>query len=249
VTINGKQNRFRSVVGSTLGDWRTEARHALLGHPRLGPAYLRINPLYSPRSLHRETQIVIDGFPRSANSYAMFAFLRTNPQRRGFAGHSHSPHLLRMAAERNLPAIVLLREPGAACASYAQYLDTSRLDMLLDAWSSFHSVLQPITSRLVVAPFEAVITDFGEVVQACNIRYGTEFSIYRPSKENERAVRHELDHSARSRGRLPRHRVARPDPTRRASREVLDRMDGRDHRSFARATEIYLELLADAHPH
>ena len=230
-----------------LRDRRTGLRHAVLAHPTVGPAYLKVNPRYHPLTLHRSTRVAIDGYPRSANSYAMFAFLHANPGRGVFAGHTHSPHLLRLAAERGIPSILLLREPGAASASYAQYLATSNLTLLLDAWTRFHALLQPLASRLVVAPFETVTTDFGRVIKACNARYGTTFAVYRSDEDSEREVRRRLDLAARSWGTVQRHRVARPDSARRPTAKVLEHLDNAARRALDRATKTYLDLLAHSH--
>src|SRR5918999_5771267 len=66
----------------------------------------------------RDTEIVIEGFPRSANSFAVAAFARAQGRKPKIAHHVHAPAQVIAAARAGIPAIVLIRNPEEAVLEY-----------------------------------------------------------------------------------------------------------------------------------
>jgi len=60
-----------------------------------------------------ETEVVIDGFPRSGNTFAVVAFRQAQSRRVSVAHHGHVPALAIEAHRRGVPALVLIREEAA----------------------------------------------------------------------------------------------------------------------------------------
>src|SRR5437773_3659904 len=65
-----------------------------------------------------DTEIVIEGFPRSATSFAVAAFRLAQDREVVVGHHVHSPAQVIEAVRRGVPAIVLVREPEEAALSF-----------------------------------------------------------------------------------------------------------------------------------
>jgi hypothetical protein len=138
--------------------------------------------------VERNTEIVIEGFPRSGNSFAYSAFKQSNPHVSRIATHVHMSAQILMAARYGIPTMVLLREPVAAVCSMmalsTQIGDRSTFDRevtlteigrLLDFYSLFYRRVHTVHSSVVFAPFTQVTEDFGKVIASVNERYAKNF--------------------------------------------------------------------------
>ena len=126
----------------------------------------------SQNTIAADTQLVIDGFMRTASTYAVVAFQLAQP--RTGAHHLHAPaHLI--AAARAGPAMMTVREPSATCVSTAIRLPDIGMEAVLRAYVRFYRTLAPWRDRFVVAPFDRVTADLGAVVCEVNERFGTDF--------------------------------------------------------------------------
>ena len=123
----------------------------------------------------RNTELVIEGFPRSGNSFSVFAFLNAGAGNIAVAHHVHSPSQIVSAARYDIPAILLIRSPKDAVTAGLAKIATHTASDLLRAYSVYYRALRPLRDHYVIAPFETVTTDFGRIVAAVNRRFGTGF--------------------------------------------------------------------------
>lgn len=121
------------------------------------------------------TELVIEGFPRSGNSFSVFAFSNSGADALHLAHHVHAPSQIILAARYRLPAVLLIREPDAAVAAGLAKVRTHRAPDLLRAYALYYRLLVPLRSHYVVAPFETVTTDVGRIVDAVNRRFSTHY--------------------------------------------------------------------------
>jgi len=132
-----------------------------------------------------KTEIVIEGFPRSANTFATVAF--STAQRRPnvrIAHHIHSPAQIIAAARRSVPSILLVREPSAAVISLIIRNPRISASQALRAYLRFYEPLVNLRDSVVVAEFGQVVSDFGSVVERVNERFGTTFERFEHTSEN-----------------------------------------------------------------
>ncbi|MBW1784018.1 MAG: hypothetical protein JRL30_25170 [Deltaproteobacteria bacterium] len=66
-----------------------------------------------------DTELVIEGYPRSANSFAVVAFEMAQIRHVKTAHHLHLPTNVALAARRNVPCLVLIRDSDQAVLSLA----------------------------------------------------------------------------------------------------------------------------------
>jgi hypothetical protein len=171
--------------GGDVGQ-RSRARRARLRlrtvateHPGLYlPFARRKYPGPSPRVVDDDTEVVIDGYTRSASTFAVYAFQIAQREPVRLAHHLHAAAQLMVAAERGLPTIMVIREPKGAVLS--QVVREPGVDVLdaLWAYSRFHESLADCRDAFVVADFEQVTHDFGAVVTRMNARFGTAYGVF-----------------------------------------------------------------------
>jgi len=165
------------------------ARHRLRARLTEYPAvYLpfarRKYPGPSPEVISSETEFVIDGYTRSASTFAVYALQLAQPTPIRLAHHLHAPAQLIAAARNGVPALAVIREPqGAITSQLIREPDVALRDALI-AYARFYECLLPYRDKFVVADFEEVTKDFGAVIRRINDRFGTRFCEFEPTEPN-----------------------------------------------------------------
>lgn len=75
-----------------------------------------LRPSVADKLVKTNTDICIEGFPRSGNSFFFKLFKKANPEAT-IAHHIHSPIQLIRAVNLGIPAVALVRKPKDAIAS------------------------------------------------------------------------------------------------------------------------------------
>lgn len=143
-----------------------------------------------------DTEVVIEGFPRSGNSFAYSAFKQSNPSVRKIATHLHMSSQVVMAVRYGRPCMVLIRDPiDAVCSMLAlshqigdrrihESDNRAAMQRLLISYHCFYQRIQPCLSGFVIAPFEIVTHDYGRVITAMNHRFGSTFRCFKHDDES-----------------------------------------------------------------
>lgn len=201
-------------------------------------------PRYRRLFVAPTSDLLIEGFPRSANSFCVWAFRLANPGLR-LSSHMHAAAHVLWAVRYRVPALVLLREPESAVLSLLvmrPHLDPRQL--LLD-YTSFYQSLEAYRGDIVLAKFETVIDNFDSVVAAVNARFGTAFNPLGTPDDVERVI--EIineDNRKRYGGEISPRIVPRPHPDREAiKRELGSRFEERD---WLPARLAYEKLVSNA---
>ena len=140
-----------------------------------------------------ETEICIEGFQRSGNTFAVIAFQQAQPRTVSIAHHVHAPGSVIAAVRMRKPTIVLIRSPHEAVLSTViRYPDVS-ISQALRGYRRFYSPLLRYADRLVVGRFDDVVADFGRVIRQVNQRFGTAFEPFDANEANVGRVLAEVD--------------------------------------------------------
>jgi hypothetical protein len=134
--------------------------------------------------LSEGTEVVIEGFPCSGNSFAVAAFAQAQPEAVSIAHHTHAPGHLIAAVRRGLPAVALIREPEDAVPDFVTTRPAVTVGQALRGYARFYGPLLEHRTGLVVAPYQEVVTDLGAVIRRVNERFGTEFREFEHTEEN-----------------------------------------------------------------
>lgn len=174
---------------------RWTLRSRLAEHPRL---YLPLARRRHPDAvLSPCTELVIDGFTRSAVTFATIAFQLAQHRPVRVAHTLHSAGHVLAAVRREVPVLVTIREPDEVVLSAAVREPHVSLGQALDAYARFYSRIMPHRQRLVIGEFSDVTRDFGRVIRELNTRFGTAFDEFRCTERNVSEVFSIIDDRAR----------------------------------------------------
>lgn len=168
------------------------------------------------RVVTRDCEVLIDGYPRSANTFACDAFTvaqghsikdrSLNGYPIKLANHMHAPAQFVLAKKYVIPAMLVLREPVAAALSWRVFThgkDAANVWLrhnqgkypaytALRDYIRFHEPLLAIRDHFVVAPFEEVTKDFGKSIERLNEKFGTKFLVFEHTKDEEEKIFHNM---------------------------------------------------------
>lgn len=198
--------------------------------------------------VRRDTALLIEGFLRSGNTYSSAAFSVSNGSDVRLARHLHAAaHVLR-AVRLGVPVLLLVREPRAAVSSYLVRRPTLTVDDGLGEYLDFYRTVWRARSQVVIGVFDDVVSDFGRVLEDVNIRFGTHFTPYRATPENEAATMALVEEMNRREcaGEVVETHVGRPSPEREARKVLLQAAFERPRTKarLERATELYTDYTA-----
>jgi hypothetical protein len=158
----------------------------------------------------RNSEIVIEGYPRCANSFSVLAFERAQGRKLRIGHHLHAPAQIKLGVRYGLPVLALIREPIGAAASLITRHPEISPDQALRQYVNFYECVQRHADRVVLADFRKVTSDYAQVIEAVNRRFGTQFRPYVNSSSEDEAVFAEIDAlNAETEGGAE-HQLARP---------------------------------------
>ena len=179
---------------------KSEVRYLIDTYPRIYLPLIRLKKQSAKLAPNDETKIVIEGYPRSANSFAVGAFRSVQPEPLHIANHLHCAASIIYACQNNIPCIALIRNPVDAIISLrsldlqATLVKPERrphcmpFKMMLKKYIKFYSQIKPYNSSFIVGLFEDVTRDFGKIILRANKKYNTDFIAYENVKENNKKV-------------------------------------------------------------
>jgi hypothetical protein len=172
-----------------------------------------------------DTQLVIEGFPRSGNSFARRAFVMAQNEfdKTRIAHHLHVPAQVVRAARWQIPTLVLMRRPRDAVVSFAIW-DPIPVDQALRYYLSFYETVEEYRDAYVLGLFEEVTEDFGQVIKRINDKFGTTFSLFRHDEENVSKVFADMEAYARKKfgETLWESKVHRPSAVKQRSKDEIE---------------------------
>lgn len=177
------------------------------------------------RRVRDDTDIVIEGFPRSASSFAVAAFrLAQEPRAMRIADHSHSPAEVIAGVRRGLPVLLLIRPAEPAVVSHLIRNPDLPARSVLRGYLRFYETLAPYRRDVVVGTFDQVTTDLGAVTERINDRFGTSFAPFLHTPEHLARIEREIedDYAARAGSHDERERIVpRPSTDRERIRDEV----------------------------
>jgi hypothetical protein len=237
-------------VARQLDRLRHHARRPLARTPYLWDAAMYVRAGKRATLARPDTDIVIEGFLRSGNTFSVAAFIVANGREGHIGRHLHgAPHILR-AVRLGLPTVVLARDPRDAVPSYLIRRPTLTPDDALKEYVDFYRTSWRARSGFVVGLFEQVVSDFGVVIEQANHKFGTRFAPYRPTPENEAATIQLVEEMNRleCRGEIVETHVGRPSAERVGRKEQTSALLNRDAKAtlLAAADALYQDYVSYA---
>jgi hypothetical protein len=242
----GPKEKTTSAGGLARTLWLRLLRRGkfLLGHdPIFLPVLLRMTPLGISRQITEQTDLVVEGFPRSGNTFTVFALQDAAQQRLRIASHVHHPSQVVLAVARGVPTVLVVREPVSALASYLAYGQHGRPHTVLKEYASYLRELIPYVDQIMVCTFPEIVSDLSAIIDRINERFSLQIPPFDQSPENVDRVFDEiaLNHRLVHRGKNPDFVAPRPMSAR---RELSDQaraglLDPRHSRLLDDALNLY----------
>lgn len=167
--------------------------------PSLYYALRRLTGRMNDRCVTADTDIVIEGFPRSANSSTAHAFIDRQPVEIKVAHHLHHVAQLLKGIQLGLPCVALIRDPKSAILSMKSLVVEAAeregrenivepFEDTIRAWLTFYEALEPRLDHIVIAPFPEAIQSVETVVANVNRKFGTQFLTDLPEEQETRPL-------------------------------------------------------------
>ena len=182
------------------------------------------------RMIDSHTEIVIEGFPGSANSFSVLAFKMSQNRDVNIAHHMHDPSQIIAAAKIGIPVIAIIRLPKNAILSYivrfSSFTDDRVIELIDDRLKKYIDFYQKIIiykERLVIADFETLTTAYESVIQQVNNKYNTNFNLFYCNEQNTKQVFEQMNWLSRQKfGHINENAVSRPSISKEKAKEELE---------------------------
>ena len=186
-------------------------RHLLWSHPSLYQPFGIIRGRGNCKAT--DYDVWIEGYPRSANTFAVKSFQAANPGVK-VRSHHHIPAFVIQSLRDDKPGMLMVRKPEDAVLSWVVFWK-ERVANCLDYYLDFHRALLPYLPRLFIAQFEEVTSQFDQVVIRFNQAFGTDYAplVHNADTVSRCFAEMEQEQIGR-RGFVDEMRVPRPSPDR-----------------------------------
>lgn len=215
-------------------------------------AYCAWNRRFPARFVVDETtDLVIEGYEGSGNSFAREAVLFARPGAR-VASHLHSAAHVRRALHLGVPVLILLRPPADAIASYVARFpdDHHELGQELRRYERFYRAMLGMTDKVMFSRFEDTTSRLGDVLLSLNRRLRCHVPVFdHHDPRAVEAVAAVLDSwTDRVFGTQASRTRPLPSPTRRASATTIrESLASRRHATaLQRCDELHAKLYSIA---
>lgn len=140
------------------------------------------------RFIEPGTELVIEGFPRSGNTFTQAAFEFAQQREVRTAHHLHAPAQVIEAVRRRIPTLIVLRPARNAVVAWTMTDPRLALRQVLWSYLRYHRAIEPYAEACVLARFDQVTSDLGAVIRRINRRFGTDFDEFPHTPENVEQV-------------------------------------------------------------
>lgn len=169
--------------------------------------YRKAKHMVEKRIVSESSEIMIEGYPRCANSFAVRAFRHANDRNKQMkiATHLHSPAHIALAVSYGVPTVVLIRHPdGAVLSKLAKLVEFGERGMEIarltedqiallvsyhtSRYANFYNYLGSLAQKFVASDFEETTHDFGAVITRVNSMYKTKFKLFEHTEGNVKSI-------------------------------------------------------------
>lgn len=151
-----------------------------------------IYPLVLPKNhnllVKSNTNIVIEGFPRSANTFSVVALNYANSNNLKIAHHTHSPAQVIKGIRLGIPVLILVRNPRDAIASLLIREPLISLTQAINSYVNFYQSIYEHNQKFVIASFEEIINDYHSSIKKINNKFSTNFIAITPQNKELKEI-------------------------------------------------------------
>lgn len=192
----------------------------------------------------RDSELVVEAFPRSANTTSMYALFFAQGECLKVGHHLHVAAHVVFAAKYHIPCLVIMREPVECITSLMVMRKGGEPAELLKDYIDFAKVVMRHQSQVVVVDFNVIKSEgIGSGVRKLNARFKTQFMEPTNSAEEREWVEFKirewnLEHSG---GDLEK--LSIPTDAKKSKADEMKALVVAEHQLLERARRFYLNLV------
>ncbi len=202
--------------------------------------------------VNKKTKIVVEGYPRSANTFAFNIFKRiflemgVSPKR--IAHHTHSAAQIIYGAKRNIPMVVVIRDPLSAVTSLIIMNDLHRkdlsgiADLYLKQYISFHEKIIGLRDKYILADFNMIINNYNHIITEVNEKYKVKFNLLNQDPNEQEAILETIKNDTLKRFKNDHKKLSIPSKDKSNYKEVVNPIV-KDSKYFNEAYKMF-ELIS-----
>lgn len=141
--------------------------------------------------VHKTTDLVIEGYPRSANTFSVVAFEMINKNKK-IAHHLHNLAQLKGAKKYKKPVLILFRNPEDAIKSLIVRHPEKRISVEVYNYLKYYKYVIKHAECFLICNFDTVLSRFDDVVLKINEKYNTNFFFKRFNKVDKMYIRNKI---------------------------------------------------------
>jgi hypothetical protein len=178
---------------------------------------------YDGKVVGPQTDVVIEGFPRSGNTYFVAAFQLAQDMEVRIASHLHYPSQITCGMQLNIPVLVVIREPIEALTSYYIREPSVSVGHMVTHYRRFYDCALSSRRSVLLCTFEQLTADFDAIIQRANARFGTRWKTTEDSNVSEDDIFQlveEMERSDSDGATIRETHVARPSSSRKGEKDA-----------------------------
>lgn len=130
--------------------------------------------------VNSSSDLVVEGYPRSANTYCVNCIeraARLGGRSLRIAHHTHDIRNVELGIFLECPVLVLIRDPACAIASYALYMDLP-IKSATAQYMTFYERLLSLPRKYVAVDFSVVVGGINRVLKGLSDEFALELGVF-----------------------------------------------------------------------
>jgi len=187
--------------------------------------------------------MVVQGFPRSGNTYLSIAISEYRNFEGSIFSHIHTPAIFFHAFRKNIPVVMPIRDPLSSIVSLIQLTGWDDL-RCIDHYKCYYRLSRPYAERLIILNFKDFTKNTPDAFKRISQHSGMEFRDV-PHEQIQAYCFEEIDRrSLAQSGEMVSNWIHRPDETRSSKKdEVRARLERLHGDALAECNEAYRYFL------
>ena len=134
--------------------------------------------------INNDTEYLIEGFPRSGNSFLLF-YLKQLSKGVSIASHTHHPaHVIKAINEKKKIIIVIRNPIDAIISMYLFFNKKIKFNLLIDEYIKFYKSIQKYKKKFIIIEFKKIISNPKKVINIINSKNNSiKFKYKHPNKK------------------------------------------------------------------
>jgi len=138
------------------------------------------------------TGLVIDGFPRSGNTFCAVSFRKFQKKKIQISHHTHSPANIKRALKLNIPVILLIRKPEDSLKSLMIMFPYMSFSIISFWYYIFYRSLLLYRDKLLIIDFEILTKEYQLMLERYNKKFNSSLIVHKVTKQNEIEIFEEI---------------------------------------------------------